>query len=93
MERYNYKIIEQNCFDYLRNIERNSKKYDLIFFDPPFKEKKINEMIETIKEKKVLNKNGVILIHRHKKDDVIISKKLSILDQRNYGISKIIFGN
>jgi 16S rRNA (guanine966-N2)-methyltransferase len=91
--RNNYKIIEQNCFDYLNNIERNSKKYDLIFFDPPFKEKKINEMIEIIKEKKVLNKNGVILIHRHKKDDVIISKKLSILDQRSYGISKIIFGN
>ena len=61
--------------------------------DPPYKEKKINYLIEKIKEKKILDKNGVIVIHRHKLDDVQISQKLKILDERKYGISKIIIGN
>ena len=61
--------------------------------DPPYKEKKINYLIEKIKEKKILDKNGVIIIHRHKLDDVQISQKLKILDERKYGISKIIIGN
>ena len=37
----NCKIIEENCFNYLRNIKKN-EKFQIIFIDPPFKEKKIN---------------------------------------------------
>ena len=48
---------------------------------------------ETIKEIKILRENGVIIIHRHKKDDVEIENELKILDTRKYGISKIIIGN
>ena len=42
---------------------------------------------------KFLDKNGVIVIHRHKLDNAQISQKLKILDERKYGISKIIIGN
>ena len=34
-----------------------------------------------------------MIIHRHKKDSLTLSNKLKILDERNYGISKIIIGN
>ena len=61
--------------------------------DPPYKEEKINVILEQILEKKILSKNGVIIIHRHKKDNVILTKKFNILDTRIYGLSKIIFGN
>ena len=67
--------------------------FDLIFLDPPFKEEKINILIEKIKEKKILKKNGILIIHRHKKDNLEITKRLNILDQRIYGISKITIGN
>ena len=33
-----------------------------------------------------------MIIHRHKNDDVEITKKLEILDIRLYGISKIFIG-
>ena len=42
---------------------------------------------------KNLKNNGIILIHRHKKDDIQITPKLNILDTRKYGLSKIIIGN
>ena len=74
----------------------NSKlenKFDLIFLDPPYKEQKINLIIEKIKENMVLKKNGIMIIHRHKKDNLKISKKINILDERIYGISKITIGN
>ena len=74
----------------------NSKlenKFDLIFLDPPYKEQKINLIIEKIKENMVLKENGIMIIHRHKKDNLKISKKINILDERIYGISKITIGN
>ena len=87
------KIIEKNCFDLFGLNNNLNYKYDLIFMDPPYKEKNINHIINTIKEKKTLNKDGIMIIHRHKKDDIKISQHLKILDERNYGISKIILGN
>ena len=61
--------------------------------DPPYKEKKINTILDIIKENQILSSNGIVIIHRHKKDDIQITRKLKILDERTYGISKIIIGN
>jgi 16S rRNA (guanine966-N2)-methyltransferase len=42
---------------------------------------------------KLLKSNGIIIIHRHKKEEEIYPKKFKILKIKTYGISKIIFGN
>ena len=86
-------IININCFDYIDKLNKKDLKFDLIFLDPPFKEKEINGLIEKIKNKELLNKNGIIILHRHKKDDVVLTSYLNIIEQRSYGISKITFGN
>ena len=88
----NYKIFEQDCFDYFDSKNILDKRFDIIFMDPPYKESKINRLIENIIEKKILNKKGIIIIHRHKKDKLKITEKIKILDIRNYGISKVYFG-
>jgi 16S rRNA (guanine966-N2)-methyltransferase len=89
----NSRIIEKNCFDYFNLHDFSQNNYDLIFMDPPFKEKNINLLIDIIIKKKILKKDGILIIHRHKKDNIKISKNLKIIDERNYGISKIILGN
>ena len=86
-------IIENNCFELMSHNKKFSKKFDIIFLDPPYRDKNINLLIDQIIDKKILKKNGIILIHRHKKDDIMITSKLNILDTRKYGISKIIIGN
>ena len=73
-----------------KNYKNN---FQIIFIDPPYKEEKINIILEQILEKEILSENGVIIIHRHKKDNVILTKKFNILDTRIYGLSKIIFCN
>ena len=86
------KLLNTDCFKYFVSSEKLNENYDIIFLDPPYKEKKINLLIEKILEKKILKKNGLIIIHRHKKDDIDLTKKLTIIDTRFYGISKIILG-
>ena len=88
----NCEIIKKDCFDFFLNSKLENK-FDLIFLDPPYKEQKINLIIEKIKENMVLKENGIMIIHRHKKDNLKISKKINILDERIYGISKITIGN
>ena len=88
----NYNIVEKNFFDFFSLNKIINSKFDLIFIDPPYKEKKINEIVEIILDKKILKKNGIIIIHRHKKDNIQITDKLKILEERTYGLSKILFG-
>ena len=87
-----YKIIENDCFTYLSLKENTKEKFDIIFIDPPYKEKKINELIINIIQKKILKLNGIMIIHRHKKDEIEITSKLKIFENRIYGISRIYIG-
>ena len=60
------KIIENDIFA-LDKLDLNIKNYEFIFLDPPFKEHRIQTLLEIIKNKKILKKNGTLLIHRDKK--------------------------
>jgi len=85
------KIIEKDSYN-ISQSQINLKKFDLIFLDPPFKDKKINQLIEIIKKMKITSKDSLIIIHRNKKIVENISKDLIISKEKNYGLSKIIFG-
>ena len=89
----NYQIIEKDFFEYFASYQETNPKFDLIFIDPPYKEKRINDIIKLILGKKILKINGIIIIHRHKKDSTQITNEFNILENRTYGLSKILFGN
>ncbi len=73
-------------------LKKFKNKFDLIFLDPPYAEKNINKIIDEIHKNKILNENGIIIIHRHKKDNNIFPLNFNIIEEKKYGISKIIFG-
>ena len=87
----NFKVFKYNCFEFFNSKKKIDKKFDVVFLDPPYKEERINQLIEQILEKNILNNKSIIIIHRHKKDKIEITKKVKILDTRNYGNSKVYF--
>ena len=89
----NYDIIKKDFFNFFNSEREINLKFDIIFIDPPYNELKINEIIEKIVEKNLLTKKGFLIIHRHKKDAVELTKKINIFEERFYGISKICFCN
>ena len=85
-----FEIIEQNIFTGLKLAKSN---YDIIFLDPPYKDKNISELIDKIFEINLLSKSGIIITHRNKNVKDKYSKNFRILEEKTYGISKISFGN
>ena len=85
-----YEIIEQNIFNGLKLAKSN---YDIIFLDPPYKDKNISELIDKIFEINLLSKSGIMITHRNKNVKDKYSKNFRILEEKTYGISKISFGN
>ena len=67
-------VMEKDVY-HLSKIKIDLERFDIIFLDPPFKGKDIGILLEIIKEKKLLKKNGIILIHREKKKFRYIPEK------------------
>ena len=86
----NYKIIEEdiNNNSFFSEI---SSGYDIIFLDPPYKDKNLSTILKSIIANKNLSENGIIIIHRHKKEDDLLPDNLNIIEKKIYGLSKITF--
>ena len=84
-------VIEKDILNDL-NFNTFKKDFGIIFIDPPYKEKGLILLLKKIIESNILNKNGIIIIHRHKKDKDLYPDNFKIIEKKIYGISKIIFG-
>ena len=86
----NYKIIEKDINDN-SFFSKISSSYDIIFLDPPYKDKNLSTILKSIIANNNLSENGIIIIHRHKKEDDLLPDNLNILEKKIYGLSKITF--
>jgi len=85
-------IVEKDIINNL-NLKSIKKKFDIIFLDPPYKKKRLSPVLNNIIESDILNNHGIIIIHRHKKDGDKLPEKFNVIEEKTYGISRIIFGN
>ena len=86
----NFEIIAANIYE-KKFFRKLNKKFDIIFLDPPFKDKDILVLLNSIKDQNIVNENGIIIVHRHKNEIDIIPKHFKIIEEKKYGLSKIIF--
>ena len=87
----NYTVIEKDIVNDFYFLEKK-EKFDIIFLDPPYKEKELSDILNNLCKFKTLKPDGVIIIHRHKKEKDKFPEKFKIIEEKKYGISKIIFG-
>ena len=88
----NFEIIEKNIYDNLLPINKD-KKFSIIFLDPPYKDKNLETVLNIIKFKNILDRNGIIIVHRHKNEIDKFPPAFEVIEKKNYGLSKIIFLN
>jgi 16S rRNA (guanine966-N2)-methyltransferase len=86
----NSEIIEKDIINDL-NFKIFKIKFDIIFLDPPYKETKLFGLLENIIQFDLLKDKGIIIIHRHKKDVCEFPEKFRIIEEKSYGISKVLF--
>ncbi len=86
----NVEVFQENTFEFLKK-RKFSFLFDIIFLDPPFNEKNIEELLKNLNKSKLLNKNGLIVLHRNKKSNDIFPNNFKLINEKFYGLSKINF--
>lgn len=69
-----------------------NEEFNIFFLDPPFKDCEYFKILELIKKEKIFKKKHVVIIHRERKSLEKFKNLLKIIDTKQYGRSKIIFG-
>ncbi len=94
---YNLKSIKENGNivknDALSFLKTTNKKFDVIFFDPPYAYNGIEEILKVVYERNLLKENGKF-IYEHKSDSP--SKEIegfSLYNTKKYGIAIFDFYN
>lgn len=91
------KIIEQNfsLFEMEPNLiignticilDNLNERFDVIYLDPPYKETELySKTLQIIDNKKLLNKNGLIITESNENTKYEIPKRFSLLKRKKYG--------
>ena len=68
------------------------EKFNIFFFDPPFKDHDYLQNIELIKKRKIFKKNHIVIVHRENKNNDKLHDAIKVIETKKYGRSKILFG-
>ena len=79
----NFNII--NC-DYKKYLKSVSKKYDIVFLDPPYDNNLISKVLSYIEKYDLLNAGGIVVCE-YENENVITS--LNLIKEKNYGSKRI----
>ena len=88
----NVDIFLDDVFDLIKRQNIFKSKFDLIFLDPPFEDLNIEKLIHIIYNNNLLQKDGILVLHRNKNTKEQFPNYYKIIDDRTYGLSKIKFG-
>lgn len=87
-------VINKDYLQALSELRNESKKFDIIFLDPPYKSNFIEKSIENILKCNLLAEDGIIIAETDNEyiiEQIKKNKDIEIYDARKYGIVHIIF--
>lgn len=90
----NIKLIDENTnikieqSDVISFLNKTSKKYDIIFADPPYNYTQINKILDIISQKQILSNDGVLIMETDKNVDLTLPQNMFIEKEKIYSISK-----
>ena len=81
-------IVNADAISFLKST---TNKFDIIFFDPPYVFEDIETVLKVIKQRKILNENG-LFIYEHAKDKQSIEiENYKLVNTKRYGLAVLDF--
>lgn len=82
------RVLKKDSFSYINTC---SRKYDVIFFDPPYKYEKQKKLIENIVKCGILKKDGILIIEHDKDNNLGNFEELVKIKTKVYSLTKLDF--
>ena len=86
-------LLEMDYKDVLKKMKDETREFDIIFLDPPYKKNLLIDALKKIIEYDLLSQNGIIIIETDEEEKIneISDVNINIRDIRKYGRVLLIF--
>ncbi|MFD3156520.1 16S rRNA (guanine(966)-N(2))-methyltransferase RsmD [Haloimpatiens sp. FM7330] len=86
------KCYNMDSYEALKSLGDKGLEFDLIFIDPPYRKEMIPLSVDIIHEKKLLNREGLIVCKIDTIEDIYEGNgKIQLTDKRRYGNTTVCF--
>ena len=84
--------LNMDSYDALKSLASKNKVFDIIFIDPPYCKDMIPEAIKIVKEKNLLNEDGIIVTKIDTMEEIYQGyEDIKLLKSKKYGNTTICF--
>ena len=83
-------IINKDYAEALKKLNKENKKFDIIFLDPPYKTDYIEKSLELISKYDLLNDNGLIICESDNLDRIVYNDMYKAVKDKKYGDKYVV---
>lgn len=81
-------LLNADAFMAVKQLSRSSKKFDLVFLDPPYGLGLVKKMLKTLSSYDIFKPNSFLIIEHGKREDLPeVEGRFSLITHRKYGTS------
>ena len=66
-------------------------QFDVVFFDAPYAKELSKTALQQVLKQNLLNKQSICIVEMHKDENFALPEEFYIVDERVYGIAKVVF--
>jgi 16S rRNA (guanine(966)-N(2))-methyltransferase RsmD len=87
-----YPVIRLDADRAIKELDKDGKKFDVIFLDPPYHQEMAKKTLQTLSSYDILSRTGLIIVQHFKKDNLPESLgDLALFRQSRYGDTILSF--
>jgi len=84
------RLIHADALATLKRLSEEKKRFDLVFFDPPYGRKLAKKTLKLISTRDILHPQSLVIIQYESSEKLEVPKDFNVLTQRRYGSSYLM---
>jgi len=83
----NFSLVHGDAFATVKSLSEEGKRFDIVFFDPPYPEKLAKKTLKLLTSRDILHPQSLVCVQYEASENLEIPEDFSVLTQRKYGAS------
>ena len=82
-----FSLVHADAFSYVKRLSEEQKRFDIVFFDPPYAQKLAKKTLKLLSSRDILHPQSLVMVQCEVSEKIEIPDQFTMLTQRRYGSS------
>jgi 16S rRNA (guanine966-N2)-methyltransferase len=82
-----FSLIHGDAFTSIKRFSEDNKRFDIVFFDPPYAQKLAKKTLKLLTSRDILHPQSLVMVQCEASEKIEVPEGFALLTQRRYGSS------